>query len=73
MEYGLGDIVKIKGAGPQEYRITQASSDGPRYLLQLGNDGAAIQWKMEEEIELVSRAKKPPSGPGFVPDRGIMG
>ena len=73
MEYGLGDIVKIRNAGPQEYKITQTSSDGPRYLLQLGNDGAAIQWKMEEEIELVSRAKKPPNSPGFVPDRGIMG
>jgi uncharacterized protein YodC (DUF2158 family) len=72
MKFDLGDTVKIKSAGPEVYKITQASTAGPRYLLQLGNDGAAIQWKMEEEIELVAKVKKPDDGPRFVPDRGIM-
>jgi len=73
MKFDLGDTVKIKDGGPQVYNITQASSAGPRYLLQLGNDGAAIQWKMEDEIELVAKVKKPDDGPRFVPERGIMG
>jgi hypothetical protein len=73
MKFELGDSVKIKDSGPEVYRITQASSAGPRYLLQLGNDGGAIQWKLEEEIELVAKVKKPDRGPRFVPRRGIMG
>jgi hypothetical protein len=74
MRYGLGDIVEIKNGGTQTYKITQASDSGPRYLLQLGNDGTKIQWKMEDEIELVAKAKQPgDDSPGFVPERGIMG
>jgi uncharacterized protein YodC (DUF2158 family) len=73
MNFELGDTVKIKNSGPEVFKITQASSDGPRYLLQLGNDGAAIQWRNEEEIELVAKVKKPDYGPGFVLERGIMG
>jgi uncharacterized protein YodC (DUF2158 family) len=73
MKFELGDIVRIKNGGPQVYKITQATSSGPTYLLQLGNGGTAIQWKKEDEIELVSKPKKPDSGPRFVPERGIMG
>lgn len=73
MKFELGDTVRIKNGGPQVYKITQASTSGPIYLLQLGNDGAAIQWKKEDEIELVAKAKKPDGGPGLVPERGIMG
>ena len=74
MKFELGDTVKIKNGGPEVFRITQASSDGPRYLLQLGNDGAAIQWRKEVELELVAKGKNPDDdGPRFVPDRGIMG
>lgn len=72
MRFELGDTVKIVNGGPEVYKITQASSAGPRYLLQLGNDGAKIQWRMEDELELVAKGKKPNDGPRFVPDRGIM-
>jgi uncharacterized protein YodC (DUF2158 family) len=73
MKFEIGDTVKIKNVGPEIFKITQASSAGPRYLLQLGNDGAKIQWKLEDEIELVAKVKKPDPGPGLVPERGIMG
>lgn len=72
MKFDLGDSVRITNAGPEVYTIKQASSGGPRYLLQLGNDGAAIQWKQENEIELVAKVKKPDEGPRFTPSRGIM-
>jgi hypothetical protein len=71
MNFDLGDTVKIKNGGPEIYTITQASSDGPRYLLQLGNNGAAIQWKKEDEIDLIAKVKKPNLS-GLVPERGIM-
>ena len=73
MKFEVADTVRIKDGGAEVFRITQASSAGPRYLLQLGNDGAAIQWRKEEELELVAKAKKPDDGPRFVPERGIMG
>lgn len=73
MKFELGDSVRIKNGGPEIYKITQATSSGPTYLLQLGNDGAKIQWKKEDEIELVAMVKKPDNGPRFVPERGIMG
>jgi uncharacterized protein YodC (DUF2158 family) len=72
MKYEIGDTVRIKDGGPQVYTIKQASSAGPRYLLQLGSDGKNIQWKNEDEIELVEKVKKPDDESRFVPGRGIM-
>jgi len=69
--FELRDSVRIKNGGQEVFTIVQARSDG-LYLIQLGNDGASIQWKKESELELVTKAKKPDSSPGFVPDRSIM-
>ena len=73
MKCELGDTVKVKNGGPGIYWIREARAAGPLYLLQLGNDGAAIQWRKEDELELVAKAKKPDDGPRFVPERGITG
>jgi hypothetical protein len=73
MKFENGDTVKIKNGGTEVFWIRETREAGPLYLLQLGNDGANIQWQKEEEIELVAKVKKPDTGPGLVPERGIMG
>lgn len=42
------------------------------YSLQLRNDFTSRIWAVEDELELVSKAENPESGPGFVPSRSIM-
>ena len=52
----IGDVVKIKGQDdPKLYTIIGAK--GLFYQLQTAIDGAAIELKRENELELISRGK----------------
>ena len=65
-----GDKVKKIG-GQQEFTVV-GTGPGEFYTLQLGSDGASKQNVKGSELELVAKAKKPDSEPGFVPSRPIM-
>jgi hypothetical protein len=45
----------------------------PKYRVQRGLDGATIRYVRSETVTLIKKAMKPDSGPGFFPDRGILG
>jgi hypothetical protein len=69
--FEVGDSVRIKNAGAEVFTIVEIWVSG-LYKAELGNDAASIRYKRESVLELVAKAKKTDSGPGFVPARPIM-
>jgi len=58
---GNGEIRKIVGIGPGEFFTTQ-----------IGNDASTTKPIKASDLELMAKATKPETGPGFVPSRSIM-
>lgn len=58
---GSLETLTIVGIGPGEFFITEA-----------GKDGAARKPFKGSALELVAKAERQQSGPGFVPGRSIM-
>lgn len=69
--FGLGDSVRRK-AGNQEVLTVVAVRTEDLYLVQRGNDAASQVHIKGIDLELVTKAEKPHSDPGLVPDRSIM-
>ena len=55
------------------WTIVGARTNEPKYQVQLGKDAATIKWVKSETLTLVKKAEKPDSGPGFYPEKSIMG
>jgi ribA/ribD-fused uncharacterized protein len=66
----IGDTVKVISSG--EIRQVTGTRDPNMFTTQVGMDGATIWHYKEGELELVAKAPKPKTEPGFVPSRGIM-
>jgi hypothetical protein len=66
----IGDTVKVISSG--EIRQVTGTRDPNMFTTQVGMDGATIWHHKESELELVAKASKPKTEPGFVPSRGIM-
>jgi len=68
------DKVRIIDAGPEIGTIEQIAEteNGTKYSIEFVRDAATRQWKLESELELVEKAKKPDTGGGFYPAEGIM-
>ena len=58
---GNGEIRRIVGIGPADFFTTQ-----------IGNDASTIRPIKGSGLELMAKAAKPDTGPGFVPSRSIM-
>lgn len=73
MTFNLND--KVKKIGQQDVFTVEEVRDNPSgeklYWIQLGNDFATRVYAKESELELVEKAKKPESTPGFYPSRSI--
>jgi hypothetical protein len=68
----IDDLVSVQGANGN-WRIVGTRDLEPKFLVQLGLDGATIKFARSETITLLEKAKKPDIEPGFYPDRSIMG
>ncbi len=68
----IGDSVRVIGGGSELWTVVGTRSAEPCYSVQLGKDGASVQWRRTIELELAFKAEGPVSQPGFVPDKGIM-
>jgi hypothetical protein len=66
----IGDTVKVISSG--EIRQVTGTRDPNMFTTQVGMDGATVWHHKESELELVAKAPKPKTEPGFVPSRGIM-
>jgi len=66
----IGDTVRE--IATQEIRTITGIGPGEFFRTQLGNDGASIKMFKADDLELVAKAPKPKTEPGFVPSRGIM-
>lgn len=69
-EFENGDLVREIGHA-QVLTVMQTRSDGICGI-QAGNDAATLRWIHAEKLELVQKATKQESGPGFYPARSIM-
>jgi hypothetical protein len=60
-DVGNGEIRNIVGIGPGEFFTTQ-----------IGNDASTAKPVKGSDLELMAKAAKLDTGPGFVPRRSIM-
>ena len=67
----LDDIVRV-GDDPVERTVKQYNQGVNKFLVQRGNDGAAIEWVEPERLHLVRKKPQPETLPGFYPARSIM-
>jgi hypothetical protein len=66
----IGDTVKIISS--REIRHIPGTRDPDMYETQVGMDAATKWFHKGSELELVAKAPKPETQPGFVPTRSIM-
>ena len=69
LEYG--DTVSVKGQSGI-WKIVGTRTEEPRWQIQRGADGASQRFVGTDELTLVSKAERPPTGSAFVLDRSIM-
>ena len=69
--FGLGDSVRRNAGNREVLTVVEVRTEG-LYLVQRGNDAASRVYINGSDLELVSKAEEPQSGPGLVPDRSIM-
>lgn len=62
----------VREIATQEIRTIKGIGPGDFFRTQLGNDGASIKMLKADALELVAKAPKPKTEPGFVPSRSIM-
>lgn len=68
----INDLVSIDGQDGV-WTVVGTRALEPKYRVQRGLDGATVTYVRGETVTLIKKAEKPDSGPGFFPDRGIMG
>lgn len=68
--FEIGDTVRIVGNG--EIRKIVGIGPGEFFTTQIGNDASTTKPIKPSDLELVEKATKPQTGPGFVPRRSIM-
>jgi len=66
----IGDTVRVIADG--QIRTVTGTRDPDMYTTQVGMDGATIWHHKGSELELVAKAPKPKTEPGFIPSRGMM-
>jgi len=63
--FGISDKVRIIGGGPEIWTVDRLRDSPTKlYSIVLNGDAATMQWKKEDELELVARAKRTDSGDG---------
>ena len=70
-EFENGDSVRKIGS-QEVLTIVETRLLEDLYMVQSGNDAASRQYLKGSELELVAKARRPDSGPAFVPKRSIM-
>ena len=68
--FEIGDTVRVVGSG--EMRRIVGIGPGEFFTTQIGNDASTTKPIKGSELELVARAAKSDTGPGFVPSHSIM-
>jgi len=68
--FEIGDTVRVVGSG--EMRRIVGIGPGEFFTTQIGNDASTVKPIKGSDLELMAKAAKPDTGPGFVPIRSIM-
>jgi len=68
--FEIGDTVRVVGNG--EMRRIVGVGPGEFFATQMGNDACTVKPIKGSDLELMAKAAKPDTGPGFVPSRSIM-
>jgi hypothetical protein len=68
--FEIGDTVRVVGSG----EMRRIVGIGPRefFTTQIGNDATTVMPIKGSDLELMTKAAKPDTVPGFVPSRSIM-
>jgi hypothetical protein len=68
--FEIGDRVRVVASG--EMRTIVGIGPGEFFTTQIGNDASTVKPIKASDLELIAKATKPETGPGFVPSRSIM-
>ena len=66
----MNDLVRIAGGDSKVFKIV-GIGPGTSFRLQFGTDASTWQQVDGSKLEIVAKAEKPQTEPGFVPDRSI--
>lgn len=68
--FEIGDTVRV--VGNKESRQIVGIGPGEFFMTRIGKDASTIKPIKASDLELIAKATKPETGPGFVPSRSIM-
>jgi hypothetical protein len=68
--FEVGDTVRERGS--QEVRIVTGIGPGEFFMTQIGRDAATVKPIRGADLELITKAPKSDTPPGFVPSSSIM-
>jgi len=71
-EFGMWDMVGVEGQEGLWKIVGMRDASEPRFQVQRGNDAGTQRWVETTRLRLVTKHTDPPTGPSFVPARGIM-